>query len=142
MTDTRTVTWRLFAACADPDVPTDWFFPDQGDSATAAKAKAVCATCPAIRACLQDAIDTREVHGIRGGLTPKARRGLRVAARPAGAAGFGPVAGVTRKPIDHGTSAGWMAHYRRGEIPCDDCKDARNAVQAQRKRTRRLQVVA
>jgi WhiB family redox-sensing transcriptional regulator len=72
--------WRSHAACrhADPDL----FFPKPGDYVTAAEAIAVCRTCPVTDACLQDALDTRERHGIRGGLTPFERRKLPTQRRP------------------------------------------------------------
>lgn len=67
--------WRDEAACltADPDM----FFPEPGDHATAAKAIAVCQSCPVTDACLRDALATGERHGIRGGLNPQRRARLR-----------------------------------------------------------------
>lgn len=41
----------------------------------------------------------------------------------------------------HGTKAGHKAHRRRGEQPCDECRDAYNAWQ-QRNRARRREVAA
>lgn len=67
-------SWRDDAACltADPDM----FFPEPADHASAAAAVAVCQTCPVADACLQDALETGEQHGIRGGLTPRHRARL------------------------------------------------------------------
>src|SRR5690606_37290482 len=64
-------SWREDAACqhADPDI----FYPEPGDADTAARAVAVCGTCPVTEACLTDALHTREQFGIRGGLTPRQR---------------------------------------------------------------------
>lgn len=62
--------WRLLAACRsiDPDL----FFPvsSKGKSLEQAdKAKAVCACCLVQRQCLAFALQTRQVHGVWGGLT-------------------------------------------------------------------------
>jgi WhiB family redox-sensing transcriptional regulator len=68
-------SWRDDAACRGED--TDMFFPAPSDVVTAAKAVAVCDTCPVSDACLRDALETGEQHGIRGGLAPHRRRQLR-----------------------------------------------------------------
>ena len=67
--------WRDDAACltADPEM----FFPEPADHVSAAAAVAVCNTCPVTDACLRDALETGEQHGIRGGLTPRHRAQLR-----------------------------------------------------------------
>lgn len=66
--------WRLLAACRsiDPDL----FFPvsSKGKSvADAAEAKTVCARCLVQRECLAFALQTRQAHGIWGGLTEDER---------------------------------------------------------------------
>jgi WhiB family redox-sensing transcriptional regulator len=68
-------SWREDAACqtTDPDL----FFPEPSDHVTAAKAIAVCETCPVTDACLRDALVTGDEYGIRGGLTPQHRAELR-----------------------------------------------------------------
>ena len=78
-------SWRADAACRDGD--SEIFFP-VGDSDAALEvveqAKAVCQTCPVREACLQYALETRQVDGIWGGTTEDERRRLRrawVAAR-------------------------------------------------------------
>jgi hypothetical protein len=38
------------------------------------------------------------------------------------------MSGSTRKPINHGTNGGYVAHYRRGEPMCDPCRAAHYAV--------------
>lgn len=47
---------------------------------------------------------------------------------------------AVKKPPTHdprcGTKAGYMAHYRRDEGPCDPCKDANNAARPERPRRR------
>jgi hypothetical protein len=40
-------------------------------------------------------------------------------------------AGVAARPIVHGTPAGFMAHYRRGEPACLPCVDAEHARKTQ-----------
>jgi hypothetical protein len=37
-----------------------------------------------------------------------------------------------------GTEAGWRAHFRRGEEPCQPCKEAGRIAQNERKRMRRV----
>jgi WhiB family redox-sensing transcriptional regulator len=71
--------WREDAACqtADPDL----FFPEPGDHVSAARAIAVCETCPVTDACLRDALATGERYGIRGGLTSQHRAQLRTEQR-------------------------------------------------------------
>jgi WhiB family redox-sensing transcriptional regulator len=71
--------WRDGAICrhADPAL----FFPETDDHATIAQAVAVCRSCPVINACLADALDAREHHGIRGGLTARQRQKLLAARR-------------------------------------------------------------
>jgi WhiB family transcriptional regulator, redox-sensing transcriptional regulator len=66
--------WRAAAACrfADPDL----FFPvsDFGKGLDqAAQAKAICAGCRVRLQCLAFALQTRQVHGIWGGLTERER---------------------------------------------------------------------
>jgi WhiB family transcriptional regulator, redox-sensing transcriptional regulator len=67
--------WRDHAACqsADPEL----FFPispvgpplDQAER----RAKALCATCPVRRECLQFALATRQAHGVWGGMSEQER---------------------------------------------------------------------
>jgi len=52
------------------------FFPPQGDIATAAAAKAVCALCPVRPECRQYALAAREEFGIWGGLDAAERESL------------------------------------------------------------------
>ena len=66
--------WRQLAACrhADPEL----FFPaprrDPLDQIT--QAKAICAGCPVSRQCLAFALDTRQRHGVWGGMSEHERR--------------------------------------------------------------------
>lgn len=55
-------------------------------------------------------------------------------ARPAGAKRR---TGPRLKPIVHGTPNGYSTHYRRKEKPCDECKDAWNAMTRAKKRDRK-----
>lgn len=65
--------WRERALCqeVDPEI----FFPDRGH--TIADAKRICMACEVRTQCLQDAIDTNERFGVRGGKSERERRKLR-----------------------------------------------------------------
>jgi WhiB family transcriptional regulator, redox-sensing transcriptional regulator len=71
--------WRDHAACrfADPEL----FFPvsPAGPSLDQAerRARAVCATCPVRRECLQFALATRQAHGVWGGMSERERGATR-----------------------------------------------------------------
>lgn len=91
--------WRSRGAClrADPDL----FFPISGRGASQRqerRAKAICAGCPVRAECLRYALDSRQVHGVWGGLgeqeLAQVRRGRVAAAggRPARIPGTGRVA--------------------------------------------------
>lgn len=70
MTDTN---WRDRAACGMNDAAR--FFP--GANASTAEAKRLCQSCPVREACLQDALDSKDVYaGIRAGLSADERRVL------------------------------------------------------------------
>jgi WhiB family redox-sensing transcriptional regulator len=74
---TRPPIWHLYAACRHTD-PTQYakiFFPQHGH--TANKAKKICATCPARKACLEHAVNKPELHGIWAGTTPRDRVQIR-----------------------------------------------------------------
>lgn len=66
-------TWREDAACAT--VAVDLWFPEASQSGVAARAKAICATCPVRALCLQEGLN--EIHGVWGGTTPQERKALR-----------------------------------------------------------------
>jgi len=123
--------WRTIAACRglDPDL----FFPARGDSFTVRNAQAVCATCPVAEQCLEFAIEVGETEGIWGGLSGRQLRQERQ--RRAGGR-KGPKPGTTLKPIRHGSDAGYVAHHRRGERPCQSCREAHAAYEAERKQGR------
>lgn len=75
-------TWMRRAACRDIDNP-DLFFPEQGDTRSAALAKLICASCPVQTECRDYAIDVAEKHGIWGGTTNRERRAVRMSRRAA-----------------------------------------------------------
>lgn len=67
-------TWRTKALCRDYDP--DLFFPigDTGPAEVQAEqAKAICHRCPVIDTCLAWAYETRQKHGVWGGLTADER---------------------------------------------------------------------
>ncbi|HUE58939.1 MAG TPA: WhiB family transcriptional regulator [Acidimicrobiales bacterium] len=72
--------WQAKAACRGPN--TALFFPpshfERKDDKEARenKAKAICATCPVKRPCLEYALRIKEPHGIWGGLNELERRAL------------------------------------------------------------------
>lgn len=71
--DPQRPNWQAQGAClgADPDL----FFPERNGDVR--PAKAICATCPVKRECLDYALETRQMFGIWGGLSEKQRKALR-----------------------------------------------------------------
>ena len=67
--------WRTRAACLDEDP--ELFFPigTHPDRRTT-EAKALCATCPVINECATYALETRQAHGVWGGLSEADRERL------------------------------------------------------------------
>jgi WhiB family redox-sensing transcriptional regulator len=73
-------TWTEQAACRDPGVDTEVFFPlsESGPALREiAAAKAICARCPVAADCRDWAFRSGEDAGIWGGTTPAERRLLR-----------------------------------------------------------------
>jgi WhiB family redox-sensing transcriptional regulator len=67
--------WRRLAACRDADP--ELFFPVSASGPSLdqiTQAKAICADCPVRRQCLVFALNTRQNHGIWGGMTDEERR--------------------------------------------------------------------
>lgn len=60
------------AACRG--LPTELFYPGQGDDRTARAAREICAVCPIRAECLDYAIGNAERFGIWGGMTEHDRR--------------------------------------------------------------------
>jgi WhiB family redox-sensing transcriptional regulator len=112
--------WRTLAACRglDPDL----FFAERGDTLTVRNARAVCAACPVAAECLEFAIANDETVGMWGGLCGN---DLRAEKRRRAGGRKGPKPGTTYKPIEHGTA------------PCQSCREAHSAHEAERKAARR-----
>ena len=75
----RVAAWAAKAACrhmvrADYD---PWFAHPMAEQDLANEAKAVCAVCPVLAECTEDALADPRAGGIRGGLTEDDRRRLR-----------------------------------------------------------------
>jgi WhiB family redox-sensing transcriptional regulator len=67
--------WRRLAACRDADP--ELFFPVSASGPSLdqiTQAKAICTDCPVRRQCLVFALNTRQNHGIWGGMTEEERR--------------------------------------------------------------------
>ena len=64
------LSWRNFGRCRglDPEI----FYPTPDDEGL--EAKEICIVCPVRETCLDWALETREKHGVWGGLTEKERR--------------------------------------------------------------------
>ena len=77
--------WQLHGSCRGES--TALFFHPDGERGPArarrqSAAKAVCATCPVIDACLKHALAVREPYGVWGGMSEEERTRL-IAAEPA-----------------------------------------------------------
>ena len=106
--------WRERAACRGH---IDLFFPTEG-SADVARIRAMCAACPVLAECREDALTAPEApHGWQAGMSVKeqiaARRG--VPKRRRNGRGRG---------AEHGTRAGYQSHRYRGEEACEACAAA------------------
>jgi WhiB family transcriptional regulator, redox-sensing transcriptional regulator len=72
--------WQAKAACRGPQ--TSLFFPPShferkdDKELRESRAKAICASCPVKRSCLEYALRIKEPHGIWGGLNEVERRSL------------------------------------------------------------------
>lgn len=70
------LTWQVDAKCADSDVDPEWFYSVANNFVYKEKARSVCSKCPVRQQCLDTAFEQDDRHGIRAGLTPKARAEL------------------------------------------------------------------
>jgi hypothetical protein len=126
--------WRGSAACVgvDPRLfdPPEWYESAHAVRSRLRTAGAVCARCPVVAACLQDAVDCGDV-GFRGGIL-LVRRNLS-AARPAPRV-------VERRLRPCGTEAAWKRHCRYGEPVDAACAAARSAALKHRYTTRKAAV--
>jgi len=105
------------ALCAQVDP--DLWFPEKGQSNTAAKA--ICHRCDIEATCLALALADPEIEGIWGGTSQRERQVLRGSSLP------------KIRPINHGTEGGYATHRSRGETACPDCKTANNAAHQRRR---------
>ncbi|MFF4900532.1 WhiB family transcriptional regulator [Streptomyces sp. NPDC001068] len=81
----RPVHWAAVAACKDPDVDPDTFFPAPTDPHGIEEAKSYCRTCPVQMRCRTDALNRGEEHGVWGGLDEEELRAVRRIRRAAAA---------------------------------------------------------
>lgn len=102
--------WADDALCVQTDP--EAFYPE-GQGASAAEAKAVCAGCPVREECLRHALSTREPHGVWGGMSERQRRKL---LRPAPGAHSCPHDGCTRT---FGTRSGVAVHLAKAHSGID-----------------------
>lgn len=111
---------------------TEMFFPPVGSSVQAAKE--VCngrkptrdhhgiAPCPVRQECLEYSLQLPgPSHGVWGGKTERERRAIKRELQKAGATS---VRITPQRRVYHGTDAGYEHHRRRGESPCQACKEA------------------
>lgn len=76
-------TWQNEAVCRSSDynpVDPEWFFPGPDETEKIHTAKALCSQCPVRETCLDVALETGDVYGIRGGMTEEEREPLHAAA--------------------------------------------------------------
>ena len=90
--------------------------------------RGLCGPCPHVADCLQGALEQGDKHTFRGNTTPAERDALRGASSRRRSNG-------ELRPC--GTTAAWYRHIRAGEKPCDPCRLAINARQAQKKAQKR-----
>ncbi|MGW5366726.1 WhiB family transcriptional regulator [Streptomyces sp. NPDC004009] len=72
-------TWQDQAVCQSTEynpVDPEIFFPEPDETAKITAAKALCGQCPVRRPCLDAALEGRDTHGIRGGMTEEERAPL------------------------------------------------------------------
>lgn len=77
--------WMFEGSCGQ--VGPRWFFPDEDEDAPRGRGmsylegRKVCADCPVRAKCLQYALDTRQEHGLWGGVSPRERNRMLKALR-------------------------------------------------------------
>ena len=119
--------WRARAACRGRS---DVFFPAEGRPGQAARD--VCAGCPVLEECREWAIvNVSDVDVVAGSVFAgvSARTIKRWRLQRKGAAGL--------PAVNHGTYGGYFAHRRRGESPCEACREAYNAYKRANRPSRR-----
>lgn len=125
--------WRSLAACRD--MPTALFYTDRGESVD--EAKAVCASCDVCAECLADACTPGQVEriGVWGGMSERERRTYRARLRRQQGAAAGAVEARWRQTC--GSEAGYMAHRRHNEKPCQGCTEGASKAASRRTADRR-----
>lgn len=76
----RAVDWRDAALCRNPAYDPELWFPKGTDARSTAderQAKKICARCPVMDTCRDWAIETRQTHGVWGGLSEHDRASIR-----------------------------------------------------------------
>ena len=72
--------WQYAAACRGEDAAhffaPNYFEKRREKDAREARAKRLCHVCPVRESCLEYALETRETHGVWGGMNETERRGL------------------------------------------------------------------
>ena len=133
------MTWYENPArnCAGKNL--ELWFPERQNQRETHAAKRLCDGCPVKDACLADAkkhedgLGKGSREGIYGGTTPAERHALEVKAR-----GRKP-----RRPVNHGTDAGYKQHQRRDEVACNACVKAhRDAARLRAERRRAKEAAA
>lgn len=69
-------SWAAKAACADPSIDPEIFFPASRTPIATLRARQICSTCPVVQQCGRWAIATK-VEGVWGGLTETDRNNIR-----------------------------------------------------------------
>ena len=111
--------WMHLANCRDYPNPDD-FFPTTvgvGANKQVQRVIQVCAGCPVIAECLQYQEATGSTFGVWGGRMVRTR-----------------VWGSTNAMPIHGTEAMYRRHQRRGERPCEACRQAASRARDLRSR--------
>lgn len=116
--------WRYEGLCrqVDPEL----FYPEKGQDTTKA-AKRVCAECPVLAPCLEQALARSERFGVWGGMTERERRRIRPAAktgRPRKAFPLQRQRVDRRFPVECGTERGYRRHLADKEPTCGPCRQA------------------
>lgn len=112
-------SWRQYANCKG--VNTRAFFADglNDKSQIRKELEALCGACDVRLECLSFALRNNE-RGWWGGMSERGRRRIGRVPSPRARA---------LSEIVHGTYAGYSKHRRRGETPCDECRQARDQYQ-------------
>lgn len=111
--------WAEHGACKGK---TDLFFPEVGDTKSAARAFEICATCPVLEQCREHVMENDERYGIWAGMNGVRRR---IARNPDSQAAWN----------QHGTAKSYNYGCR-----CFDCKEAGREYQIRMRAGRRRNV--